>query len=193
MHTRRNAHHFPTIFYAWPDISSLLLFHLCSPSLLPPPLRRHISSLHVPIPLRALITSLLIASIAFLPRPSSACSVAAASVDDSSHRCHRFSFRNRNDVQVLLPPQTSKTHKITRAGREWMWRWAVCVRAGEEGASRNLALLQISRWNNNKKQFIKKAKMRSCRISTRLVLRASLFAHDQTSNPCHCIAVSPHH
>lgn len=51
---------------------------------------------------------------------SSACSVAAVSADDSGHRYHHFSFRNRNDVQVLLSPLTSKTHKITTAERERM-------------------------------------------------------------------------
>lgn len=95
---------FSTIYHAWPGVSllpvSLPLPISCSPL----SLTQHVISPHMTILLWALITGLLIAPIASFPLFSPACSVAVVSVYDGACRYHCFSFRNRNDVQVLLSP-----------------------------------------------------------------------------------------
>lgn len=91
---------FPTVYHARLGVFLLLLF--LSPSL--SFLTQHIISPLMTILLWVLITSLLIAPSAFLPHSPHACFVAILSVYDGACRYQLFSFRNTNDVQVLISP-----------------------------------------------------------------------------------------
>lgn len=82
----------------------------CKAWCLPPPsVSLPIPVLHIISPLMTIllwvfITSLLIAPSAFLPHSPHACFVAILSVYDGACRYQLFSFRNTNDVQVLISP-----------------------------------------------------------------------------------------